>query len=258
MREKEKTLEISRGKLDKTSQHFRKLFLLKLTLEMIRHSKVEEFFVLENIIKQKDKKAKEEDKKLEKRYGKGELMPSIMHREPFRKREIELEPTPLFAPRVSPLRGPPPRASRPIPRQPQPLNIPEYQLPPTVQHIRPTPTNIQIDLGKLNPLIQDHNVRTIECNGPDENLLVKGGMGSKPTSIILNREEIDQVFQRFSEASKIPLHEGVFKIVVGRLILSAIISNVVGSKFIIKKMASQMAPPNPMMRMPPPGMPRRF
>jgi len=250
MFEKEKTLETSRGKLDKTSQHFRKLFLLKLTLEIIRHSKVEEFFVLENIIKQRDKQAKTEDEKLEKKYGKGELILSIMHREPFR-RKPEPEVRSIFAQ----ITAPTPYSQQfqaPRQRPRTPVQIPEYPLPPTVNYLRPIPTNIQIDLGKINPLIQDQNVRSIECNGPDEVIIVRGGMGSKPTNIILNREEIDLVFQRFSEASKIPLHEGVFKIVVGRLILSAIISNVVGSKFIIKKMESQMTPQNMGIPMPSP------
>ncbi|MEJ2268006.1 MAG: hypothetical protein P8X70_02940 [Nanoarchaeota archaeon] len=61
-------------------------------------------------------------------------------------------------------------------------------------------------------------------------------MGVKPTGIILNKKEIDKVIKTFSEKSMIPIHEGVFRVVVGRLILSAIISEVTGSKFIIKKM----------------------
>lgn len=253
-------LETSQGKLDKTSQRFRKLFLLNLTLEMIRHSKIEEFFLLENILKIKDRKEKQEAKNLEKKYGrhKGYNL-SLMHREPFKRKEMISGPKPMFAPIVRP--------SRPIRRQMQPLRIPEYPLPQTVQNIRPIPSNIQLDLGKLNPLIRDQNVRAIECNGPDENIIAKGNIGAKTTNIILNKEEINQVLQKFSESSRIPMHEGVFKIVVGRLILSAIVSEVVGSKFIIRKMEMQMPPSsqgvNPNMQGPPLGMqrsidPRRF
>jgi len=61
-------------------------------------------------------------------------------------------------------------------------------------------------------------------------------MGTKRTNIILNKEEIDQIIKKFSETAKIPLYEGIFRVVVGKLILSAIISDVIGSKFIIKKM----------------------
>ena len=127
--------------------------------------------------------------------------------------------------------------------------IPEYPLPPTVQNIKPIPTNIQIELGKLNPLIQDQNVRSIECNGPEENIIVRGNIGTKTTRIILSKEDIDQIINAFSESARIPISEGVFKIVVGRLILSAIISEVVGCKFIIRKMTPQ-SPSLPQERMP--------
>ena len=88
---------------------------------------------------------------------------------------------------------------------------------------------------KLNPLIKDPAVRTIEVN-PDEKVIVTGTMGTKPTSIILSKEDIDKIIKKFSETAKIPVYEGIFRVVVGKLILSAIISDVVGSKFIIKKM----------------------
>ena len=79
-------------------------------------------------------------------------------------------------------------------------------------------------------------MKIIECNGEDKNLIVKGTMGSKPTNIVLNREEIDSVIEKFSVTTKIPVHEGVFKVVAGRLILTAIISEVISPKFVIKKM----------------------
>ena len=68
---------------------------------------------------------------------------------------------------------------------------------------------------------------------------------------MLNNEEINDVLNRSSTISRIPIHEGVFKIVVGKFILSAIISEVVGSKFIIRKITSQIQ--TPML-----GIPSRF
>ena len=97
-------------------------------------------------------------------------------------------------------------------------------------------------MGKLNPLIKDRVVRNIACNGPDKNIMVKGMMGRKITNIILSEEEINQTIKKFSEIAKIPVYEGIFKVAVGRLILSAIISKVVGSKFIIKKMMEYSPP----------------
>jgi len=117
------------------------------------------------------------------------------------------------------------------------LRIPEPRLPSTFQYLKPTPTTgKEIDLAKLNPLIQDPAVKEIQCDGKDQNIVVRGTMGLKKTGIILNKEEIDRVLKKFSETAKIPLQEGIFRVVVGKLILSAIISEVISSKFIIKKM----------------------
>ena len=63
-------------------------------------------------------------------------------------------------------------------------------------------------------------------------------MGRKNTLISLDENEIKEVIKKFSDASKIPLSDGVVKIVFGRLILFAVFSELVSSKFIIKKMPS--------------------
>ena len=243
---------VSNGKLEKTSENFRKLFLMKFTLELIRHYKIGEFFTLKKILEKRGKKEKEGPLIEEERE---KLIPSIMSKEHFRSMEF-MEPKNVFSkfstkqPRPQPKlpsqsisQSPltttqiaPPLRSRP------PLVIPEYPLPPNLQYLRPIPRNIKIDLGKLNPIIQDQNVKTIECNGPDENIVVRGNMGSRTTNLIISKEEIDQILQTFSQISKIPVHEGVVKIVVGKLILSAIVSDIVGSKFIIRKMEPQMFP----------------
>ncbi|MDP7521143.1 MAG: hypothetical protein QF567_02830 [Candidatus Pacearchaeota archaeon] len=120
-------------------------------------------------------------------------------------------------------------------RQIQSLRIPESRLPLRLQYLKPTPRNVGINLGKLNPLLGDPMVKAIECDGADEKIKVRT-MGLKVTNIILNKEEIDEIIKKFSESTKIPIQEGIFKVALGGLILTAIISSVVGSKFIIKKM----------------------
>lgn len=129
-----------------------------------------------------------------------------------------------------------PPAMRRIRQRPRALRIPEPLLPPTVRHIRPVPTKIDVDIGKLNPLIKDPLVKTIESGGPNQRIVVSGTMGRKNTNIILSKEEIDEIIEGFSRETKIPAEEGIFKTAIGRLIISAIISDLTGSKFIIKKM----------------------
>lgn len=124
------------------------------------------------------------------------------------------------------------------------LTIPEANLPERLRYLMPTPTEHDIDLNELNPLVKDPFVRTIECPGPDTNIIVSGTMGEKKTKISLSSEEINNTIKKFSEAAKIPPQEGIFKVAVGRMIFMAIISDVIGSKFIIKKMISpRLAPP---------------
>jgi hypothetical protein len=117
-----------------------------------------------------------------------------------------------------------------------PLVIPHVQLPPRFQYLKPTPTRINIDLGKINPLVKDPLVGEIECQGANQKIIVSGTMGRRKTDISLTRDEIEETIGRFSEVSKIPVQEGVFKVVVGSFIFSAVVSNLITSRFIIKKM----------------------
>ena len=123
------------------------------------------------------------------------------------------------------------------------LKIPETRLPPQFAYLRPYATNeIDLDLGELNPFLVDSAVNVIESNGPDKAVIVKGGMGTKPTNVILSEQEINNIIQIFSKKSKIPAGEGFTKIVLGKYVLSAIVSKETGSKFIITKLPSVRNP----------------
>ncbi|HKZ34129.1 MAG TPA: hypothetical protein VJ142_02755 [Candidatus Nanoarchaeia archaeon] len=119
------------------------------------------------------------------------------------------------------------------------LKIPEPELPETVRYLKPVPTSEEMDLANLNILVKDPLVKIIECNGPDENILVMGMMGRRSTPIKLSKEEIDEILEKFSGVSRIPLHEGLFKAAVGNLIISAVISEIVGIKFVIRKISRE-------------------
>ena len=123
------------------------------------------------------------------------------------------------------------------------LKIPETRLPPQFAYLRPYATNeIDLDLGELNPFLADSAVNVIESNGPDKAVIVKGGMGTKPTNVILSEQEINNIIQIFSKKSKIPAGEGFTKIVLGKYVLSAVVSKETGSKFIITKLPSVRNP----------------
>lgn len=251
------------GNLSHTSERFRVRFLLRLVQEMIRHS-TDHVWVLNRKIKKHEREklieipeepieiAREPEEAPIKTRKDEDFFVSLMHKYPKPKwSEGEFRnPKPMFKPvgklvssqkkkKVQSKQKPAPFRMPPSPQ------IPEYPLPPTVQYLKPYPTGIEIDLGKINPLVLDQAVQTIECNGAEQNIVVKGRMGTKPTQIILSNEDINYVLQSFATSSKIPLHEGVYKIAVGKLILSAIVSDVIGSKFIIRKMVPQQHPGMP-------------
>lgn len=123
------------------------------------------------------------------------------------------------------------------------LKIPKISFPEHLQSIRPVASEANlIDLGKLNPFVHDPNVSTLESDGENEPVYVAGSMGRKPTSVKLSRTEIEEVINRFSEVSRIPKSEGMFKVAVGKLLLTAMISSSVSPRFVIEKIRER-APP---------------
>jgi len=210
--------------LKQTSKEFRKLFLLEFTRQLINAYAPEDIAKLEKILKKEEKEGTIIQKESK------EFIKSIIHEKEKELKFLERETTSLKQ------RRPDLKKSLDSLKRMRPvLRIPETRLPQTFQYLKPTPTNTGINLGKLNAFVQDPLVKVIECSGSDENLIVYGSMGTKPTNIILNKEEIDEIIKKFAEAAKIPRDEGVFKAVVGRLILSAIISETIGSRFVIRK-----------------------
>lgn len=113
----------------------------------------------------------------------------------------------------------------------------ENPLPPHLEYLKPIKSEykVDLDLKKLNSLIQDQKVKVIECEGENEKIVVIGSMGRKPTPISLSSEEINEIINIFSNISKIPVSDGLFKVTVGHLEFSAMISQTISSRFIIRK-----------------------
>jgi len=200
----------------KKSEQLKEFFLLAFTKEILKSyfqkdvNKIEfETEIKKEVIKEKAKEAVKEYKKPLK------LSP---------KKQIKVITSESFKPLPKPFKIQPKRR----------LIIPKPNLPARLQYLKPHPTSAQIDLGKLNPLIQDPMVQSIECNGPNENIIVQTP-AERVTKIKLSKQEVDETINTFSKASRIPIYEGIFRAAHGKLIISAIISNVVENKFIIKK-----------------------
>ncbi|MDP2628930.1 MAG: hypothetical protein Q8P15_03470 [Nanoarchaeota archaeon] len=202
--------------LNKTSSEIKALFLLKFTRELIRNSKQGAIFGLKNILKERNEEIKQKVSEVIKRKKEtvSGFEESIMKKTPF---EIPAENIIT----KNSLNLPTPRLRRIIP--PKRIIIPESKLPEQFQYLKPTPINKEIELGKINPLVMDPKVAAIECTGADKPIMVKIPE-LKKTSIILNKEEMNQITKKFSEATKIPIDDGIFRVAFGKLIFSATIS----------------------------------
>ncbi len=212
--------------LENSSKDFRKFFLLTFTKELIKNSspKLKE-------------KIEENTKIILKKPEQKTITTPIEYASSQIQKNIPKQPK-----RIKPQFKPLPRPSS---YQQSRVNIPPARLPSHLKNIRPVPRKKEIDLGKLNPLIRNPVIRSIECDGPEEKLIINNP-GERKINLSLTKEEINNIIKKFAESANIPINEeGVFRVAVGKLVLSAIISKVVGSKFIIKKIRNP-TPPRPM------------
>ncbi|MFH1710959.1 MAG: hypothetical protein ABH840_01480 [Nanoarchaeota archaeon] len=233
--------------LEQTKKDFRTDFLLKFTKELIENTSTYQKSLVEAEVKVFIKKEGEKkdnvpkEVKFAKEIQKKEIK-KIVHariKEDDKKiSEMYIKGLPLELKELSTPLHQSIKQLKPVFKKPV-LRIQEHPLPATVSYLKPTPTNEEINLGNLNTIIQDPLVKIIECNGPNENIFVGGIMGRKPTATKLSQNEIEEILGKFATASKIPVHEGLFKAAIGNLVISAVISEIAGIKFVIRKISRE-------------------
>jgi hypothetical protein len=99
----------------------------------------------------------------------------------------------------------------------------------------PMQNNNMPPMEKIGPLLRDNTIVAIECPGPGKNVMIKKYNQMNMTRIILSQEDINGVIEYFSNEARIPLAGGILKAAVGNAIISAVVSEFVGSRFIINK-----------------------
>ncbi len=103
--------------------------------------------------------------------------------------------------------------------------------------------DISVDFSimkKLLPLLLDPSVQSIECKGEGQRILVLRGPSVQISNITLSKEEINSLMKEISEKTRIPLIQGLFKAAFENFIITAVISDFVGTRFIIEKKALQI------------------
>lgn len=150
-------------------------------------------------------------------------------------RENPLPPLPSFSLEEKIPLPPPLQLDRPGPSVQPALQIPKVPAAPQVKTpVIPAPPN-SVDLGKLNFLLMDPAVQAIECQGPNKNILVRKNGVTQKTPVILQEDEIKKIVDNFSKKTKIPLIGNMFKAAYSNLIMSAVSSEFLGTRFIVQK-----------------------
>ena len=90
-------------------------------------------------------------------------------------------------------------------------------------------------MGEINKILNDKNVQMIECPGPGRNVLVKVRNNVNVTKLNLDEAEIKNIIIYFSDYARIPIVGGILKTSVEDLMISAVVSDYAGSRFIINK-----------------------
>jgi len=145
---------------------------------------------------------------------------------------VPARPAPIFIPPARPILLP----ARPIaPAKPAaPIKLEEPIPSISIGPINPE-TLKSLGLGKLTILLLDPSVISVECPGPAKPVLVNRFDTMQTTNIILTADEINGIMKILSERTRIPLITGVFKVAFGNFITTAVVSEFVGTRFVIQK-----------------------
>ena len=148
---------------------------------------------------------------------------------PFPKIKIPVIKKPLFFQKTPQTQMPQVQSVKfEVEESPKQMTTTTYSAPPG-QEVLSLPTE------RLNQILKDKSITTIECSGPNKPLLVRRAGETKRTSITLTEEQILEIIKFFSENARIPIIGGLLRAAVGNLTISAITSEFIGGRFIINK-----------------------
>ena len=114
-------------------------------------------------------------------------------------------------------------------------NIFKAPLAQNLQRATSQPSQLISNTSKLDNLIRDPSVNEIECMGADIPLLVKKRGLTQKTPVALSVEEIYELIAEFSQKTRIPVLKGSIKAALNNLIITAVLSENLGPRFILQK-----------------------
>jgi hypothetical protein len=107
---------------------------------------------------------------------------------------------------------------------------------PRVAEVRELEQKEKTAEEKINALLASPEIKSIECPGAGKNLIISKKGRNEPIGLVLSGREIKDYLQKISQKTKVPFGEsGLFRAEVGNLIVTAIISEFIGTRFVVTK-----------------------
>ncbi len=157
------------------------------------------------------------------------LKEQVIPKMPVRKRDLSFLVAPIRSPKVMRTQTMPQAQNRKTPTREY---VPQIAPPTISQETQSQPVQ---DYGKITPLLNDPSVSTIECQGAGILVTIIRAGQKQTTRISLSQREIKEILDKVSEKTHIPLLEGVFRAAVDNFSINAVISEIIGYRFVIKK-----------------------
>lgn len=121
----------------------------------------------------------------------------------------------------------------PHPRMPIARSPIVHQLP---YSIKPMSSISQfISSEKIANILFSPEVKSVECKGAGKPLLITKNNIVSTSNVALTEEEISSFMKDVSQKTRIPLITGLFKALLGQFVIIAVVSEFVGTRFVIQK-----------------------
>ncbi len=134
---------------------------------------------------------------------------------------------------------------QPLPYGMHPIFLKQRPPPPKV-YLAPQAKSWLVSLpslSRIQPLLTDPTITTIECSGPGMPIMIARGSFVQSTPVHFSTDEISGIIREVSSRTKIPLNSsGVFKAAIGDIIITAVLSEFVGTRFVIQKKPKAPSP----------------
>jgi len=108
----------------------------------------------------------------------------------------------------------------------QQIQKPSIQMPST-------PKIPMID--RINRIFFDQAIQLLNCPGANKNILITRAGMVQATRMFFSEEEIKEFMRDLSEKTRIPIVPGLVKIMFQNYIITAVVSDILGTKFLIER-----------------------